>query len=166
VVRKVWCPSAARLDRLFTIRDTVPKEAAVFENSVEIHSSPEEVFDYCTDLAREHEWNPKLRGVEKLTGDPIAAGTRFRAEFLKGDPMTIEYVDFDRPRRWESVGRSRRLDARTYGHVAAIDTGARLTMRMELRPRGMPKFLLPLLALYMHRQQQRNLGSIKALLER
>jgi Polyketide cyclase / dehydrase and lipid transport len=140
-------------------------EAAVVENSVEVRSSPEEVFDYCTDLTREHEWNPKTRRVEKLTGDPIGAGTRFRAEFLKGDPMMVEVVGFDRPRRWESLGRSRRLDARMYGRVTAIDDGARLTMRMELRPRGLPRFVLPLLARYMRRQQERNLAAIKALLE-
>jgi hypothetical protein len=140
-------------------------EAAVVENSVDLHSSPEEVFDYCTDLAREHEWNPKLRRAEKLTGDPIGAGTRFQAEFLKGDSMVIEYVGFDRPRTWESVGRSRRLEARTYGRVAATADGARLTMRMVLRPRGVPRLFLPLLTCYMYRQQQRNLASIKALLE-
>jgi hypothetical protein len=140
-------------------------KAAVFENSVDIRVSPDEVFDYCTDLAREHEWNPKLRRAEQLTGDPIGTGTRFQAEFLKGDPMLIEYVGFDRPRTWESVGRSRRLDARTYGRVSATADGARLTMRMVLRPRGVPKLVLPLLARYMHRQQERNLASIKALLE-
>jgi hypothetical protein len=53
-------------------------EAAVVENSVDVCSSPEEVFDYCTDLAREHEWNPKLRRAEKLTGDPIALGRASR----------------------------------------------------------------------------------------
>ena len=139
--------------------------AAVFENSVEIRSSPEEVSDYCTDLTREHEWNPKLKRVEKLTEDRIGVGTRFQAEFLKGDPMLVEYVGFDRPRRWETVGRSGRLDARTYGRVTATAAGARLKMRMELRPRGLPRFLLPLLARYMHRQQERNLASIKEQLE-
>ena len=141
-------------------------QAAVVENSVDVASSPGAVFDYCVDLTREHEWNPKLRRAEKLTSDPIGAGTRFRAEFLKGDPMLVEYVGFDRPRTWESVGRSRRLDARTFGNVTAIADGAKLTMRMELRPHGLPRFLLPLLARYMHRQQARNLASIKTLLER
>lgn len=139
-------------------------EAEVFENSVDLRSSPEEVFDYRTHLAREHEWNPKLRRAEKLTVDQIGVGTRFQAEFLKGDPMLIEYVGFDRPRIWKLVGRSRRLDARTNGLVTATAGGARLTMRMELRPRGVPRLVLPLLARYMHRQQE-NLASIKALLE-
>jgi len=143
----------------------VQMQAAVVENSVDVSSSPEQVFDYCVDLTREHEWNPKLRLAEKLTSDPIGAGTGFRAEFLKGDPMLVEYVGFDRPLTWESVGRSRRLDARTSGNVTAIAGGAKLTMRMELRPHGLPRFLLPLLARYMQRQQERNLNSIKALLE-
>lgn len=142
------------------------REAAVVENSVDVRSSPEEVFDYCVDLTREHEWNPKLRRVEKLTSGPIAFGTRFEAEFLKGDPMLIEYVGFDRPRQWESVGRARRLEARTCGRVAAIPDGARLTMSMELRPQRLPRFALPLLARYMQRQQERHLATLKALLER
>ena len=140
--------------------------AAVVENEVEIRGSPEEVFDYTTDLTREHEWNPKTRRVEKLTDGPIDAGTRFEATFLKGDPMTIEVVRFERPRVWESVGRSRRLEATTQGRVTAAQDGARLVMRMELRPRHVPRVLLPLLARYMHRQQERNLAAIKALLER
>jgi hypothetical protein len=140
-------------------------EPAVVENEAAIRRSPEEVFDYCTDLTREHEWNPKTRRVEKLTGGPIGAGTRFEAEFLKGDPMTVEVVRFERPRAWESVGRSRRLEATTKGLITATQDGARLTMRMELRPRGVPRLLLPLLARYMHRQQRRNLAAIKAMLE-
>ena len=90
---------------------------------------------------------------------------RFEAEFLKGDPMAVEVVRFERPRAWESVGRSRRLEATTKGLITATQDGARLTMRMELRPRGVPRLLLPLLARYMHRQQRRNLAAIKAMLE-
>jgi hypothetical protein len=103
--------------------------------------------------------------VEKLTEGQIGAGTRFEATFLKGDPMTIEVVRLERPRVWESVGRSRRIEATTQGTVTATHDGARLTMRMELRPRHVPTALLPLLARYMYRQQERNLAAIKALLE-
>jgi Polyketide cyclase / dehydrase and lipid transport len=79
--------------------------AAVVENEVEIRRSPEEVFDYTTDLTREHEWNPKTRRVDKLTEGQIGAGTRFEATFLKGDPMTIEVVRLERPRR-VGIGRA------------------------------------------------------------
>jgi hypothetical protein len=85
---------------------------AVVENAIAIARSPGDVFDYCTDLTREPEWNPKAKRVEKITDGPIGVGTRFEAEFLQGSPMTIELVRFDRPVAWESLGRSRRLDAK------------------------------------------------------
>ena len=144
----------------------VAVDAAVVENRVDVRASPEDVFDYCVDLGREHEWDPKLRRAEQLTSDPIGVGSRFRAEFLKGDPMIVDVVGFDRPWRWETVGRSERLAARTYGRVEATDRPARLIMRMELRPHGLPRFVLPRLARYTLRQQERNLARIKVLLER
>jgi uncharacterized protein YndB with AHSA1/START domain len=75
---------------------TRTRGVAVVENVIEIARSPEDVFDYWVDLGREPEWNPKAKRVEKLTEGPIGLGTRFEAEYLKGDAMTIEYVRFRR----------------------------------------------------------------------
>jgi uncharacterized membrane protein len=138
---------------------------AVVENAVEIARSPEDVFDYCVDLTREPEWNPKAKRVEKVTDGPIGLGTRYEAEFLKGSPMTIELVRFDRPLEWKSMGRSPRLDAKGEGRVSATDNGARLVMRMELRPKGTLRLLLPILGRFMHKQEARNLAAIKEALE-
>jgi hypothetical protein len=107
----------------------------------------------------------KARRVEKLTTGPVRLATRYEAEFLKGDPTTIEFVRFERPLAWESVGRSRRLDAKGEGRVSATDDGARLGMRMELRPKGTLRLLLPIMARFMHKQEERNLAAIKAVLE-
>ena len=137
----------------------------VVENAVEIARSPEDVFDYCVDLTREPEWNPKAKRVEKVTDGPIGLGTRYEAEFLKGSPMTIELVRFDRPLEWKSMGRSSRLDARGEGRVSPADNGARLLMRMELRPKGTLRLLLPILGRFMHKQEERNLAAIKEALE-
>jgi uncharacterized protein YndB with AHSA1/START domain len=139
---------------------------AYVENTIEIGRSPEEVFDYCVDLAREPEWNPKARQVEKITDGPIGIGTRFEAEFLEGNPMTIEFVRFDRPTGWQTVARSRRLNAKGEGRISATDRGARLVMRMELSPKGALRLLVPILGRFMHRQQERNLAAIKQALER
>jgi hypothetical protein len=38
----------------------------IIERAVDIQRSPEEVFDYCTDLGREPEWNPRTRRIDKL----------------------------------------------------------------------------------------------------
>lgn len=144
---------------------TQDRGVAVVENTVDIRSSPEEIFDYCVDLTREPEWNPKARRVEKVSAGLIGLGTRYEAEFLEGDPTTIEFVRFERPVLWESVGRSHRLDARSEGRVSALESGARLAMRMELRPKGTLRLLLPVLGRFMHKQQERNLAAIREALE-
>lgn len=136
------------------------------ENVIDIARSPEDVFDYCVDLAREPEWNPKAKRVEKITDGPIDLGTRFEGEFLKGNPMTIEYVRFERPVAWETSGHSRRMDAKGKGRISATAHGARLMMRMELSPKGALRFLLPILGRFMYQQQERNLAAIKQALER
>jgi hypothetical protein len=135
------------------------------ESVTEIARSPEAVFDYCVDLAREPEWNPKARRVAKLTDGAIGLGTRFEAEFLKGDAMTIEYVRFERPVAWETVGRSPRLDVKGAGRIAATEHGVHLVMQMELHPKGSLRLLLPILGRFMHQQQERNLRAIKKVLE-
>lgn len=144
---------------------TGTRGAAVVENTIEIARSAEDVFDYWVDLAREPEWNPKARRVEKVTDGPIGLGTRFEGEYLKGDTMTIEYVRFERPLAWATVGRSPRLDVNGEGRISASEDGVRLLMRMELSPKGALRLLLPILGRFMHRQQERNLAAIKRALE-
>jgi hypothetical protein len=49
--------------------------------------------------------------------------------------------------------------------IATIMRGARLVMRMELRPKGTLKLFLPIMARFMHKQEERNLAAIKEALE-
>ena len=64
---------------------------AFIEVEVDIRRSPEAVFDYCSDLSRESEWNPMMKRIEKLTDGPIGVGVRYATEFAKGPRMIIEY---------------------------------------------------------------------------
>jgi len=137
----------------------------VVEHAVDIGRSAQEVFDYCTDMTREPEWNPRTRYVEKLTDGPVGLGTRYRAEWMKGDPMVVEYVRFDRPTGWAAVGRSHRLSTQGEGRVSPTEDGVRLVIRMELLPRGPLAVLLPLMGRLMQRREERNLAAIKAALE-
>lgn len=136
------------------------------ENTVEIARSPEDVFDYLTDITNEVEWNPRTRHVEKLTTGPIGPGTRFGAEWIKGNPTIVEYIRFERPTAWASIARSRRLDAKGRGRISPTERGSRLTVTTELRPKGMLALLLPVMRRTMHEREQRNLESVKAILER
>ena len=140
--------------------------AAVVDVAVEIGCSPEDVFDYVTDIGREFEWNSRTKRVAKLTNGPIGAGTRWEGEWVAGDPMIIEYVAFDRPRGWRAIGRSRGLLVVSEGRVEAAGDGARLTLRFELEPHGQLRLVAPLIGRIMRGRERQNVAAIKARLER
>ena len=82
----------------------------VVENAIEIEARPEAVFDYCTDVLREPEWNPKLLEVEKLTAGPIGLGTRCRIRLDGVGWSTTEKIGFQRPSFCAATSASRLLD--------------------------------------------------------
>jgi uncharacterized protein YndB with AHSA1/START domain len=184
--RRYWAPMSAgiiliRFAGLPLMRKEAERRAAVgeaqlgsgsgrrgllIEHAVDIRRSPEDVFDYCTDLGREPEWNPRTRRIEKLTDGPIGLGTRYEGEWVKGDPMTIEIVRFQRPTSWATVGRSKQLVATSQGQVSTTPGGAHLAIRIELWRRGALRLLLPVLGPILRQREDRNLQAIKAALER
>lgn len=106
------------------------------ENAIEICRSPEDVFDYLTDITKEAGWNLRTRRVEKLTPGPIGLGTRFGAEWIKGNPAIVGYVRFERPMAWAAIARSRRLDAKGEGRISPTEQGSRVMVRTNSGPRG------------------------------
>jgi hypothetical protein len=138
---------------------------AVVDGTVEIRRSSEDVFDYVTDISREFEWNPRTKRVAKLTEGPIGVGTRWEGEWVEGDPMLIDYVAFDRPANWRSIGRSRGLLVASDGRVEPTRNGARLTLRVELAPRGGLLMIAPLLCLFLRGRDPQTLPAIKTRLE-
>jgi uncharacterized protein YndB with AHSA1/START domain len=135
------------------------------ENEIEIARPTEDVFDYLTDMTKEFEWNPRTRRVEKLTPGPLGAGSRFSAEWIKGNPTIIEYIAFERPAVWASVARSRRLDVKGEGRISPTERGSRLVVRSEMRPKGVLALLLPLMRRTMQAREDQNLVRVKAILE-
>lgn len=146
-------------------RNRAEAGTVVIEESVVVHRPVEEVFDYCTDLAHEPEWNLHTHYVQKLTDGPVGEGTRYKAEWTKGEPMIVEYVTVDRPRSWVSTGRSRRLRTIGEGHVVPTADGTRLDVRMVLQPRGVMSAITPVLGRLMRGREAQNLATIKAVLE-
>lgn len=56
------------------------------EFRVTIQASPERVWPWIADLARHAEWSPKPYTVEWLSGEPNAAGSRYRSVgWIPGD---------------------------------------------------------------------------------
>jgi Polyketide cyclase / dehydrase and lipid transport len=138
----------------------------VVDCAVEIGRSPEDVFDYVTDISREFEWNPRTKRVVKLTDGPVGVGTRWQGEWIAGDPMFIDYVAFERPTSWRSVGRSRDFLVANEGRVDPTPDGARLRLHLELAPQGRLRLIAPLLGRIMRGRERRNVAAIKERLER
>jgi Polyketide cyclase / dehydrase and lipid transport len=130
-----------------------------------IHRPPEDVFDYCSDLRSELGWNPKVKYIEKLTDGPVGVGTRYRARWSGSGPTTVEVMQFDRPRRWETKAKARGMTIRSQGTVTDAASGACYTADLKLQPRRLAWLIAPLALLAMRWQDQRNMDRIRQALE-
>jgi uncharacterized protein YndB with AHSA1/START domain len=74
--------------------------SVVVEAEVDIKRSPEEVFDFCSDLSHEPEWNPMMKRVVKLSDGPVGIGARYRTEFVDAPPVVMECMRYERPSAW------------------------------------------------------------------
>src|SRR5512133_442209 len=139
--------------------------ALAYRTETVIRRSPEEVFDYCSDLRSELQWNPKVKYVEKLTDGPVGVGTRYRARWANSGPTTVEVVAFDRPRSWETNTTARGMRIRFQGTVTNAGPGAWYTADLELHPTGLAWLVAPLALLAMRRQDQQHMHRIREALE-
>jgi len=137
----------------------------VIEAEVDVSRPPEEVFDYCSDHRHEPEWNPMMTRIEKVTGGPVGAGTRYVAEFAKGPPMVMECTRYERPATWSLTGESPALTARGGWRVLRSADGSRLVVRVEMEPHGLLRLAGPLLRRREQVMFERDLNNIKARLE-
>lgn len=143
------------------------------EGAIEIRRPVEVVFDTVADERNEPRYNPRLRHVEQLTPGRIDLGTRFHAEALsmgRSVPMTIEFTDFDRPRRLGSSTRMPAMDVRGVLRFDPTPAGTRLSWSWDIRPRGplaiLRPVLRPLVLRLGARQEQQIWHGLKRYLER
>jgi hypothetical protein len=137
----------------------------VIEAEVDITRLPEEVFDYCSDHRHEPEWNPMMTRIEKVTGGPVGAGTRYVAEFAKGPRMVMECTRYERPAAWSLTGESAVMKARGGWRVLRTEEGSHLVVRVEMEPHGLLRLAGPLLRRREQPMFERDLNNIKASLE-
>jgi Polyketide cyclase / dehydrase and lipid transport len=109
-----------------------------------IRRSPEDVFEFCSDLRRELQWNPKVKYLEKLTDGPVGVGTRYRARQSNSGPTTVEVVQFRRLHRWETSAQARGMGIGFRGTVNDAAPGARYSASLELHPKGLAWLVAPL----------------------
>ena len=137
----------------------------LIENVVVINKPAADVFDYASDHTHEPEWNPKMRSVRKLTDGPIGKGTMYEMEFVPGHPVVVTCVRFDRPDRWEAVGDTLGMHISLGGRVNPVAGGTRLVLQTSFEAGGLKALALPLVGRRMKRELQRDVETIKGILE-
>ena len=137
----------------------------VLRNSVVVESAPELVFGYVSDMLNELEWNPNVVSMTRLDQGPIRVGSRYAARWKGSGQSTVEITDYQPPQRWEAEATGRGLDIGFRVEVVPEVAGARLTITMDLRPKGLLKLAGPMIARGMQRTEIGNLAAIKRTIE-
>ena len=142
------------------------REKGVVPNELEIDRPAEELFDFCSDLRNELEWNPQqMESVSLLSPEPVGVGSRFRAKWKDGPESVIEYVEFERPHRWVAQSESALWGIRFEGRVTETVEGSRLDTKMEVVGRGVGRLLRPVFVWMLRREAPKSAARIRQTLE-
>ena len=137
----------------------------VIHNTNVISCSPEEAFDYLSDIRNELEWNPGVESVEMLDEGPVTQGSRFRAKWKGGPRVEIEVVEHDRPRGW-TMHNGGAVEVTFTARVEPVPEGTRLTVDFDARPHGLFRLVFPLFLIKLRRDERANMTHLKVALER
>jgi hypothetical protein len=135
---------------------------------VVIGAPVEEVFDLVADERNEPAYNPRIVRAEKVGDKPVGPGARYvvepRGTGRRGE-MTVETVEYDRPRRLRNVVVSSYLMVDGVLALTPVDGGTRLRWDWDMRLVGPVRLLSPLLALVGPRWERRNWVGLKEHVE-
>lgn len=138
---------------------------AVIVNIQEIERSPEDVFDYLSDLGNEIHWNPDCMQMDRLTDGPVRVGTKFRAKWKQGPQVITEVTRLERPRSWMYVNGGPVSVTLTITLEPTPSGGTRLTSSGEWVPHGWFRLIFPIFAQIMRRAEVGVLANARRALE-
>jgi hypothetical protein len=129
----------------------------------------EQVFDTVADERNEPRYNPRIIWARKTSQGPVGRGTRFivepRGTGARG-VMTMQIVDYDRPRRLATSVRSSYMDVDgTLTFAPAGEGGTRMRWSWDMRLRGAMRALSPLMHVMGPRWEYRNWAGLKKYAE-
>ena len=138
------------------------------DGEIIIAAPVDRVFDMVADERNEPRYNPRIVRAEKTSPGPVGRGARFTAQ-PKGmgqrGAMSIEFLDYDRPRRLRSSIRSSYMSVDGTVTFAQADGGTRLRWSWDMRLRGATRVLTPLLHAVGPRWERQNWAGLKRFLE-
>jgi len=136
--------------------------------TVDTPRRPEEVYDYLADFENQVEWRFDVLRCELISGEPGAAGARYRQRVKQGGREMDSEVELTSP------DRPRRLGFRTVddGPLAASGTweltlegeGTRVVCDVALETRGFIRFFEPFMGISMRKTARRYEEDLRAKL--
>ena len=138
------------------------------QGSIVIERSVEDVFDFVADEHNEPQYNPQMTHADKVTDGPIGVGTKFHSVMTgigRAADMTIEFTEFDRPRRIAETTHMSNMDIKGVLTFESIPGATRMRWFWDLEPRGFYKMLGPLIRRIGERQELRIWSELKTVME-
>jgi hypothetical protein len=137
---------------------------ATFETGIEIARSPEQVFDFMSDLRSERSWNPALESIEMITDGPVGVGTRYKAKWNRSPEVIVECTRYDRPHGWTNIN-SGPLEIESVFTLTPTRSGTNVTNQFTVRPHGLTTLFFPIIVSAMRRQFRTNMMELKRVIE-
>lgn len=138
---------------------------AVIRNSTVLACTPEQAFDYLSDLRSEPAWSPNCKLVEKITDGPVGLGAKYRAQW-KGSPLLeVEIVDYQRPRTW-TTHNGGPLEITFTATLEPADEGTRLLVDFDAKPHGLFRLIFPAFQRRLRRREKANMTRLRQAVER
>jgi polyketide cyclase/dehydrase/lipid transport protein len=135
------------------------------------YQSPiDEVFDFVADERNEPKYNPQMTLAEMVTAGPIGVGTKFHSVMTgvrRAADMTIEFTEFDRPRRLGSTTHMSNSSMDINGTLLFEPQGQSTKMKWlwNIEPRGFYKLLGPIVRRMGERQELAIWAGLKKVME-
>ena len=130
------------------------------DTDIVINQKPEAIFDFCSDMTHELEWNPKAKKIEKTTDGPVGKGTKYKAKWQGGPEVLVECVSYDRPKIWVNHNGGA-LEVISTFRLTPQGDATLLQTTFEVQPHGIMKLLFPLMKSGFEKQFPQNLAAIK-----
>jgi uncharacterized protein YndB with AHSA1/START domain len=131
---------------------------ARFSGTVNTPRSPDEVWQYLSDLRSIREWDPSVEDARLIEGEPGTAGARYELDVrFAGRTVTLTYEAkaVEPPRRLTFEAENGSMSILDEAVVVPAASGSRVTWTGTLELRGASRVLDPLLQLAFRRLGRR-----------
>lgn len=138
------------------------------QGDIVINRPIDEVFDFVADERNEPKYNPQMTRAEMVTQGRIGVGTKFHSVMTgvgRAADMTIEFTEFDRPRRLGSTTHISNMDINGTLLFEAQGKSTKMKWLWNIETRGFYKLLGPIVNRMGERQELAIWTGLKKVLE-